>query len=237
MKTFRAIIKLMRWIFRQLMRQWYQFIRYIFLHRLIKGKKVLIISSGLSARKLNRVPEGFLVFTCNRGVKLLNDIKFKGTIDLYFSPADCLENYKEIGENLQSAKIKIFIIDNLNYIKNRPFLKKNCQRLLQDDFANNRYLRSLISGLERIDRLKGSSLPWTSSGMRLLQYALYFKAKEIYLIGFDLDTEGYFDGQPNQSDHIDIDNNLMRVLVGKYNNIYSLTKGAQGNWGVLEYGA
>ena len=211
------------------MRQWYQFIRYIFLSRLIKGKRVLVIGSGLSARKLNRIPEGFLVFTCNRGIKLLNDIKFNGTIDLYISPADCLENYREIGENLQSAKIKIFIIDNLYYIKNRPFLKKTCQCLLQDDFTSNRYLRSLIPGLERLGKLKGSSVPWTSTGMRLLQYALYFKAKEIYLIGLDLDTNGYFDGQQNLLyDHVDIDNNVMRLWLEKYNNIYSLTKGAQG---------
>jgi len=222
LREWRQFIELIRKIRRRILRARYQFVRYIFLSRLIKDKKVLIIGSGLSAKKLKQIPEGFLVFTCNRGVKLLNDVKFKGTIDLYFTFAHHLRKHKETQENLQSVKIKIFIIDDLNCIKNRPFLNKSYQYLLQDNYYNNRYLEKLIRP-QRVYKLKGSSFPWTSSGMRLLQYALYFKAKEIYLIGFDLDTKGYFDGQPNQSDHIDIDNNLMMLLVEKYTNIYSLT--------------
>jgi len=200
------------------------FKRNLLLKKLIKNQRVLIVGSGPSAKELKKVPEDVKIFTCNRGLKLLVDRKIKKRVDLYLCHKIAMvKHYKDIENWLPKIKIEVFIIDDLDYIKNKKELNESYLRLVKDYNRNNYYLKRLIKPY-KVKQIKGESLAKTSSGIRLLQYALFFGAREIYLIGIDINEKGFFWDTKNIHKHIDIDRNFIKIVSKKYNNIYSLSK-------------
>ena len=202
----------------------YSFKRNLLLKKLIKDKRILIVGSGPSAEKLGEIPNDVRVFTCKSGLRLFVDKNFERQIDLYLAYKSAMErSYEFLREFLQKTKTKIFMIDDLGYIKEKKELEGFYLKLLWDTGRNNYYLERLIKPY-KIRQIKGKSLPRTSSGIRLLQYALFFGAREIYLIGIDISEKGYFWGTKNAHFHLDIDRNFIKIVSKKYNNIYSLSK-------------
>jgi len=191
------------------------------LKKLIKGKRVLIVGSGTSAKELKEIPEDVLVFTCNAGLRLFYN-KGYNKINLYLCHKRAIiYDYKDIKSLLKKIKCRVFVIDEPGYIKKE--LGDSYSILIKDYNDNNYYLKRLIKPYN-INQIKGSSALKSSSGMRLLQYALFFKAKEIYLIGIDVNEKGYFWGERNEHKHLDIDRNLIKIVSKKYKNIYSVSK-------------
>jgi hypothetical protein len=193
------------------------------LRNLIEDKRVLIVGSGSSAKDLNSIPTDVKILTCNEGLRLFTDGRFNREVDLFFSIKSKMERRRNIQHLIRNAKIKAFIVDDLNYIKKKEEFKNRYSQLLFDYSIGNFMLKGLIRP-HKVNEIKGRSLPKTSSGMRLLQYALYFKAKEIYLIGMDFGQNGCFWDTNFVWLHPDMDENFLKIVSKKYGNVYSLSK-------------
>jgi hypothetical protein len=199
------------------------------LKKIIKNQKVLIIGSGHSAQDLEYIPMGFRILTCNIGPRLLLDKGINKEIDLYYCARGVLsKGYKngDIIGLLLKFRINLFIIYDTKLVSKFKDLKKNYAKCIKDMGSSDYYLNRLI-GPQKTEEIKDYSLAKnsrTSTGVRLLQYALYFKAKEIYLIGIDIDEKGYFEGSNNIHEHLYIDNNFIKIVSKKYNNIYSASE-------------
>ena len=198
------------------------------LNKIIKNQRVLIIGSGPSANELGHIPPDVKILTCNIGPRLLLDKKIKRKIDLYYCARGVMhgghKNENTIGL-LAKVKINVFIIYDTRLVKKQPDLKKTYAQCLEDKGSNDYYLHRLIKPqtIEDIEdpRLSNNR---TSAGVRLLQYALYFQAKEIYLLGIDLNEEGYFWGRNNTHKHLVIDKNFIETVSQRYTNIYSASE-------------
>ena len=198
--------------------------RNLIMKKLIRGKRVLIIGSGPSAKNLKKIPDDVLVFTCKLAVKLFAE-KNLGKIDLYFNYGSAIKrDYDHLIKYFPKTKVGFFLTDDIDYVKTKKEFFSKVPQLISDSGQNNYYLKRLIKPYN-INQIMGRSLaPHASSGMRLLQYALFFKAKEIYLIGVDLGNSGHFYGGKFKWRHQDIDENFMKIVSKKYKNIYSASK-------------
>jgi hypothetical protein len=210
--------------------------------RLLKGiinnERILIIGSGYSAAELKKIPDNVRIFTCNAGLKLFIDNNIGKRIDLFLCRRDLMKDDYRFEDRyvrgllLKTSELKIksniFVIDDISCVKEDNELKGLYANLIFDFNENNYYLKRLIKPY-RIREIKGSSVSHASSGIRLLQYALYFKAKEIYLIGIDLCESEYFWGREKIHRHKDIDEDFIKVVSKKYNNIFSLSKNSPVN--------
>ena len=203
------------------------FKRNLELKRVLKNQRVLIIGSGPSANELKNIAQDIKILTCNIGPRILLDKKIRQEIDLYYCVPGAFEgSHKD--ENtiglLSKFKIDLFIYPT-KWIKNNSILKKIYAKGVQDNAFNDYYSKKLV-GPQKTEEIKSSFLSnnRTSSGVRLLQYALFAQAKEIYLIGIDIDEKGYFWDRSNIHDHLAIDKNFIEVVSKKYNNIYSASK-------------
>ena len=184
----------------------------------------MIIGSGPSANELKYVPKDVKILTCNVGPRLILDKKIDRVIDLYYCVPSAIEGdhkKEDVIGILSRCRINLFIYP-AKWIKNISRLKKIYSKCVKDYAFNDYYLNKLI-GPQKTEEIKRSFLSnnRTSSGIRLLQYALYAKAREIFLIGIDIDQRGYFWGRSNTHDHLDIDRNFIEIVSKKYNNIYS----------------
>lgn len=192
---------------------------------LIKNKRILILGAGNSANDLEKIPKDVIILSCNLSPQILINKKINRKIDLYFCTRRIiLDKGTDIISNLLSkVKVNIFITDYPRWIKKREDLREFYEKTVRDRGENNFYLKELIKPYQ-INQIRGKSLNHTSSGMRLLQYALYFKAKEIYLIGIDGLRGTYFTGKMNKKTHLDIDNNFMKIVSNKFENVYSASR-------------
>jgi hypothetical protein len=203
-------------------------IRNLRLSKIIKNQRVLIVGSGLSANELNAIPSDVKILTCNIGPRLLLDKKINRVIDIYWCAKGVLDgDHKNEGaiDLLSKLKINLFISCNSSLLKEYSCLEKTYSHFIKDKGKNNYYLKKLIKP-HTIEEIEDSFYhnKKTSTGLRLLQYALYFKAKEIYLIGIDINEEGYFWGRKNVYKHLIIDKNFIKIVSKKYNNIYSASE-------------
>ena len=193
------------------------------LRKLIENQKILILGSGPSVSELETLPEDYKVFTCNRGLKFFSDKKTPA-LSLYMCTRSKIERLGVIEASLKKIKTEFLVTDDLDYVKRNPALKDCCSQLVFDDVMDDFYLKELIRPLKPGQIRGRSHHPWTSTGIRLLQYALHFKAGEIYLAGIDFGNEGYFWGE-NKGPwfHADIDQNFMKIVSQKYDNVFSIS--------------
>jgi len=205
---------------------------YAVLSALIKGKRILILGSGPSAEEFKtlQIPSDVLLFTCNYGFYLLKDRP--RTIDLYLTNRNSLKANLAILRELPVQKINVFLTDHPRYLRQQMQLCNCFRKLLACSFGNF-YFDRLIRPLRVSFRDDPSSWNETSSGIKLLEYALFFRAKEIYLIGIDFGREHVFQnsiGQddwrvtPQQRSHFKIDRYLLHVVSKKFHNVFSLSQ-------------
>ena len=199
------------------------------LKKLIKNQRVLIIGSGPSANELTYIPDDIKVFTCNVGPRILLEKKLNKAIDLYYCAKGVISgNHKNenVIDILLKFKIGLFIISgnelNKKNSKHKELYDKCIDAYHKDKGINNYYLNKLI-GPDKTEEIKRYALSnnRTSAGLRLLQYALFFKARQIYLVGIDISEGGYFWGRNNIHEHLHIDKKFIGIVSKKYNNIYS----------------
>jgi hypothetical protein len=223
---------------------WYHHRNARTLRPLIKGQAILILGSGPSAAELNMIPKDIKVFTCKAGLKLLRDKRLTRTVGLYIydrgigtkalsftnEQADQSGKVRVVDRNafteqlLQEFSIDTLITKNPQYISNNKVLRGVYQSLIYDRAENNFYLRKLLGwrSIRNVSQLGDTT--FTSSGMRLLQYALFFEARIIYLVGLDLMQPGFFWGGAGGNKHWRVDKYFIRQMANQHKNIYSIAQ-------------
>jgi len=195
--------------------------------KFIENHRVLILGSGPSAKDLKNLGNKKIkLFTCNASPKILQKKEIKKKISLYLCTGDVLfADYKDrdLLSLFQKTPPEVFITDSKRRIEKTGKINMDKVIFVKDCNSNNFYLKRLISP-KKINQIKGNSFATTSSGVRLLQYALYFGAKEIYLLGIDGGMGNYYWGGKNEGNHQEIDNNFLEIISKKYKNIYSASK-------------
>jgi len=157
----------------------------------IRGKRVLVVGSGESFYDFDfkKIPKDVLVFTCNNGIELLRKNKFGGKICLYLTSKFHIKNYygnrKGLFKLFKNERIDFFIANDLgktNYILNVE--ERINRKIMSDDGRNNYYLNKVTYPFRIIEEVK-KGYNYCSNGLKLVQLALFFDAKEVYLIGID----------------------------------------------------
>ncbi len=199
----------------------------IVLRLLLQGQKVLILGSGQSASCLQEIPEDVKILTCNASVRLFAERGWARPLDLFLCRKKAmLHDYPDIESHLIRLRTHLLIMDDRKFIVNRPGLRAAYDKLLLDSQKDNYYLEKIIAptSLNDLAVTQGlwNDVTWTSAGLRLLQYAIYFEAKEIYVAGIDPGAADYFWGGKFIHKH-PIDINFLKLISERVSNIYSLS--------------
>lgn len=202
------------------------------LYKLIQGKRVLILGGGPSAEELTHIPEDVLVLSCNTAPGILIEKTISHPLNLYLANKNTIGDYEgRIEEILPHFSIDVFVSRDVSYIQNT--LKHiSFKHLLLDRFAGNKSNYG-------IQRVFGYDFPWEevnktarkspSSGVGLLLYALCYEAKEIYLAGIDLDTQGSAftkraeDVKGDTFSHQPLDTAVAKKTKKRFSNIYVIS--------------
>lgn len=210
--------------------------------RIISGNKILILGSGPTAAELKEIPEDVRVLTCNAGIKLFVDRNIERVVDVLFiirnkdtkkitvyengEPRSVAKS-KYIEQLIKKSQIDCLITNKTKYLSQLAVdasLNRHFRHLLFENGICNRYIRKTLKGTDPARLAGNNDRPWTSTGMRLLQFALYFKAKEIYLAGMDLGEGGYFWAENNNPwTHTDIDRNFLTEVSKRFPNVFSIS--------------
>jgi hypothetical protein len=197
------------------------------LRTLLEGRRVLVLGSGPSANDLESIPDDVLVLTCKLGPEVLARAQLRRRVDLYYYPnirADGpgREMRRRIARVLPDLRIDLLVCEDLLTLMDVLPLKAGSTRLIMDFRSDQRILRRLIAP-SRIREIRGRSFcPWTSTGVRLIQYAVHFGASEVYVIGIDLGQNGYASSRVMRRwHHQDIDGNFLEILSRRCTHVYS----------------
>ena len=207
------------------------------LDTLLRGKRVLVLGSGPSATDLESIPEDVVVLTCKLAPAVLSDKNLRRRVDLYYYPSlrvDAVgrERRQQLASLVRQMCIDLLVCEDLLTLLDVLPLRAAYSRLVMDFTANQRLLRHLIAPTTVKDIRGRSYCPWTSTGVRLIQYAVYFGAREIFVIGIDLGANGYASGDAMRGwHHEDIDGNFLKILSDRHDHLYSLS----ANSPVAEY--
>ncbi len=196
------------------------------LRDLIAGRRVVIVGSGPSALELSSVPEDAVLMTCNAGLRLLADRGIPNRVDLYYYHKRATEwNQSGLEPYVSRVSIGCFISNLVQAIRIGQKYERirRVQTVFIRDFnRDNFYLEPLLRP-SRVRSLSVNGVDWTSAGLRLLQYALYFQAKEIYLIGID-HTSDYFWGMKDRVlIELPFERRVLQILSKNFSHIYSLS--------------
>lgn len=194
------------------------------LRRLIEGRRVLVVGTGPSAADLDSIPPDVLVFTCKLGIRLFAERHRGRHVDLYTCFRSSLEKQAEMPHYFRRTHPRFFLTNDLRYVRSRADLVFT--HLLHDNGSDNSMLAHLIKPLHPEDIRGNARRGKTSSGVRLLQYALTFGSAEVYLIGIDLGRNGYVGGDGDLHkpwNHHDIDENFLRLVGAQQGNVFSLS--------------
>ena len=230
--------KVMYTIYRQLLRipvrvsrSLTQQSRDLHLKNLIEGKRVLIVGAGPSIAQLSHIPEDVVLFSMNLGPQALLDNNLPSHIDLHMlnKRMSLDEEYLRKNELLS----KKFTVSTLLY-RDISFLRttdiQNFETVIYDRSIGRKddhLLRKLKKQWSKKDQMTLANDITPSSGMRLLEYALFYRAKEVYLAGMDLDTSKYKEQKENMiyaTAHMRADHALIKLVGKYYNNVFTAVK-------------
>lgn len=178
----------------------------IHLKKIFYGHNILILGKADPSRI---IPETILdskIITCDNGLIQACHTGLFNRIDLYLVPGmDNSRRIERILPFLSQIEISAMIVNNKFTVPYKSELFSTKALILNDQVQNNNYLKRLISP-EKLSSI-ATKISWhTSSVIRLLQYALYFKSKNIYLTGFE-----------NDKSVSDIDRNFLNLMKKKFN--------------------
>lgn len=196
------------------------------LEPVIRGRRALIVGTGPSAADLGSIPDDVCVLTCKDGLRLFSERSERTHVDVYSCFRSGLERESGLPELFDRTRPGVFVSNDLCYVRNRTDLTGLYGRLMYDVGEDNTMLRRLIRP-HTVEEIRGAALrAKTSTGMRLLQYALHFRAREVFLVGIDFGRDGYVWGSREASrpwNHADIDENLVRIVSQRHGNVFSLS--------------
>lgn len=199
------------------------------LKNLIKGKRILIIGSGQSANDLQNIPEDALIFTCNTSCNILLEKNVNKKIDLHLTSTECIKVYSEGANHVVKNKNQLETLHKIGvrfFVCDADYSTICHHQWCYDTIPNNYYAIQLIKP-KNITNIPSDWLLHcreSSSGVRLLQYALYYGAKEIYLIGIDNGGGYYWDTNLMNFPHTTFDKPFLEELAKKYFNIFVCSK-------------
>ena len=201
--------------------------------KLIKNQRILILGAGPSANDLKKIPKDVKIFTCNACPRILNEKGIDREIDLYLCSKFAFEFHSKRGskieEQIKNNKIKYFMTDEPNFMLKKMKNNTHNFEIIKENAFNNYYIKELIKPIKLNDILKGPGSN-NSSGMKLLAYALYFDAKEVYMIGMGgppgkVWKEKVWDKEKKKKFvHDDEDNAFIGAISNKFNNIFLASK-------------
>lgn len=188
------------------------------------GRRVLIVGAGPSASELTHTPADTVILACNSSIKLVAE-RGDPRVDLYyFHKRQGLWKTSGLQDHIKNIEIGIFISNLPKLVR----VARNFQRRFNDrpnafldSNRNNFYLRRLL-GTRRIKPMNG--IHWTSAGVRLLQYALYFKAREIFLIGVDLSDDYFWGDKKRAMVEQAFENSVLDAFSRRFSNVFSLSE-------------
>lgn len=236
--TFRRIVHstafmcgpLYAWLTRPFVRAYYRVAADGPLRRLLEGRRVLVLGSGPSAGEVPSIPDDVLILTTKLGPEILEDRGLRRRIDLYYysnirEDRAGRERRLHIDALLRRMRIGVFICEDFFSLLDVRGLKDAYEQRLMDFGGSQVLLREVIAPI-RIEDIRGDSFcPWTSSGVRLIQYALHYGASEIYLAGIDLGENHYASGRKMRRwDHQDIDRNFLELISKRHDNVYTISR-------------
>jgi len=202
------------------------------LSKLIKGNRILILGPGPSELQWDWIPSDIKLFTCHAGIKTVTDLCVTKRIDLLFCSTAKLMRTPGIKSQIVHSGVANLITDDPGLFRNDPTLLSACSHILFDDINNNYYFNQVIWPLH-FNQFRGKGNPYTLSPIRLLQYALFYGAKEVYLAGFDLGHKGNV--KLKSSDHQrNINETFIRYVGKQFPNVHSISQGSLAN-GYIPY--
>jgi hypothetical protein len=190
------------------------------------GRRVLIAGTGPSAAELGWIPDDVLICTCKDGLHLFAERTQRSRVDVYASIGSRLRNERRLPELFARTRPRVFISSDVKYVRRSHTLRGLYSRLVYDSGEDNGIVRKLIAPLSVRDIRGNAFREKISTGMRLLHYAVYFGAREIYLIGIDLGHNGYVWGERKADrpwNHADIDENFIKIMSTRYTNLFTLS--------------
>jgi hypothetical protein len=202
------------------------------LEELIKGQRILVIGSGETANELESIPSDVKVFTCNTSYSVLLRKNIERKIDLHLTSRESIKIYSNKANNMlvnnnQIEDLKKIGVNNIICNSADELIEGTYQ--MYDLIKNNYYAIQLI----KPKPIKEISENWllhcreASSGLRLVIYALYYGAKEVYTIGLD-NSGGYsWDSSLQNYPHVTFDIPYLKELVKTHKNIYSVSKNSK----------
>jgi hypothetical protein len=193
---------------------------------MIAGQRVLIVGTGPSAAELGPIPDDVRVLTCKDGLSLFATRTQRSRVDVYSCIRSRLQTDARLAELLERTRPTVLMSNDLSYVRRRRNLQGLYSTLVYDSGDDSTVLRKLIAPLSIEDICGRARRAKISTGMRLLQHALYFGARRIYLIGLDFGRDGYVWGERTADrpwNHADIDENFIRRMATLHDNIFSLS--------------
>jgi len=199
------------------------------LRSLIYGKRVLILGAGHSAHDLAQIPEDVVVLSCNMGPLMLLEKGFEPRVDLYVVNRAAFKNYGDpIVAMLWELSIGVLLSREPEYIV--QFGETiHYEHLFHDRTTRSTfYLEDLVSPNPVSSILEKDDTLFTSTGVALLQYALFFEASEVYLVGIDLDVDvrGHVlvpSKAPGYHYHKGPDRKFFAWMMDHYRNVFSIS--------------
>ena len=192
------------------------------LRRLIEGQKTLIVNSAASAFSLAQLPADVKILACDHAAGLCADEKFTRTLDLYLCSKRVLKR-KQLKQLFAKIRAQVFLSDDLSFIRRRKDLKRAYACLLYDDGMDDFYINRLFGAAE-VQKLRQRNNRPVSPPFRLLQIALHYGAREVYLCGVDFTEKRYaWEGQEPGLRYSDSDENFLKVVSRKFKNVFNLS--------------
>ena len=194
-----------------------------FLRSVIEGQRVLIIGSGPSASQVANIPDDVKILTCKGAIRRVPEICPARSVDIYFTYGERLAKAdNSLRQLIAHTGVRVFITDDRDYVRRHRVLSGAFRTIILDYNPNNYYLNQLIAP-HRVEELT-TRIRYTSSGIRLLQYALYFGAREVYIAGIDLFENGYFWGSEGYTWHQEIDRRFLEIVASRHKNIFTAAR-------------
>lgn len=191
----------------------------------VAGRRVLVMGSGTSVRALGEIPDDVAVFTCKAGICILAERSPPPRVEVYSCFRSGLSSNADLVPALLRVRTHFFMSNDLGYVRRRRDLDGAYSVLLRDVGDDNHLLTKLIAP-RTLTEIRGRAVrAKTSSGIRLLQYALHYGAREIYVAGVDFGRDGYaWPGEAQKRwNHEDIDENFVRLMGERHRNVFSAT--------------
>lgn len=199
------------------------------LRSLIRGKRVLILGAGHSAHDLTTVPDDVVVLSCNMGPLMLLEKGFVPHVDLYIVNRAAFKNYgKPLVAMLAQISIGVLLSREPEHIVQLGETVRY-EHLFHDRTTRSTfYLEDLVSPSPVSSILEQDDTMFTSTGVALLQYALFFEASEVYLAGIDLDVDvrGHVlvpSQTPGYHYHKGPDRKFFAWMVEHHRNVFSIS--------------